>query len=466
MEYSLSIILISVLTCVTLLAGCSSFDGTAVRKKHMESYQQGLSEKTEKLLADSDSHNLHDCIQIALRHNLDIRTSEIQKHIAKLDKKIAFSYFLPRVNLNYNYTRWDPQPKINFFSSAKALHDKRIRDITWDMNMSVFDPSTWLLYSIHQRGEEITELVSEYVKQMTVLQVTVLYYNCLMLYKIDNALESQLKSVKILEKEAGLFREEGLISQWQLEKAGVLLLQRETAHHQIQYALTQAKSDLLSAMGLLPLADITLDYETPLTIPEKSLDELVFESLLSHPQLQIADREVAIEKEKVKVAIVEFLPKLTAFAGHTNTSDSFQAYSNVWTTGLAGTLAVFNGFANINEYKTAKHRQEKAFIQREERTLALILEVIKAYLNLENSKEEMLLAKKTFDMESKRLVEIEQHWREGLTNSSKVLSALADRDYAQMKVINSKFQLQVNIATLLNIVRQTNTEIKESEYDD
>jgi len=459
-------ILMIVFACIFLTSGCSNFDGNAIRKEHTDNYQQSLSEKIENLLSDSNSLNLDDCIQIALQNNLGIRTSEIQKRIAKLEKKVAFSYFLPSVNLNYNYTRWNPQPKINFESRSVALHDERIRDITWEINMSIFDPSTWFLYSMHKRGEEIAELVNEYVKQMTVLQVTVLYYNCLMLYEIDNALESQLKTVITLEQAAKLFRKEGLISQWQLDKASVLVLQRETARHRTRYALNQAKSDLLMAMGLSPLAGITLDYETPLKVPDKSLEELVLESLLSHPQLLIADREVAIEEEKVKVAIAAFLPKLTVSANHTNTSDSFQVFSNIWTTELSGMLAIFNGFANINEYKAAKQRKEKVIIQREERTLAMIVEVIKAYLNLKNSEEEMLLAKKNFDMESKRLVEVEQHWREGLVDSVKMLSAVADRDQAQMEVMNSKFKLQVSIATLLNVVGQTNTEIKESEYDD
>ena len=47
-----------------------------------------------------------------------------------------------------------------------------------------------------------------------------------------------------------------------------------------------------------------------------------------------------------------------------------------------------------------------------------------------------------------------------------MLSTVADRDQAQMELMNSKFKLQVSIATLLNVIGRTNTEIKESEYDD
>ena len=410
-----------VFACVFLTSGCSNFDGNAIRREHAENYRKTISEKTAKILSDGNSLSLDDCVQIALRNNLGIKTSEIQKRIAKLEKKVAFSYFLPSVNLNYNYTRWDPQPKINFGSDAVAMHDRRIRDITWEINMTIFDPSTWFLYSMHQRGEEIAELIGKYVKQMTVLQVTTLYYHCLSLHEVEKALESQLTAAVVLGKAAGAFKQEGLITQWQAKQAKMLVLGRQTALHRTQYAFSQAKADLLVAMGLSPIGDISLDLGMLLQVPEKPLEELVLESLLSHPQVHIADREIAIEQEKVKVAIAGFLPRLTGLASRTHSSDSFLKYRNFWTTGLTGTLSLFNGFASINEYEAAKQRQKKAFVQREERALTLILEVIKAYLNLKNAEEEMLLARKYYDMESTHFTEIEQQWKEGLNRVKKEL---------------------------------------------
>ena len=105
----------------------------------------------------------------------------------------------------------------------------------------------------------------------------------------------------------------------------------------------------------------------------KSLEQLVFKALINHPQLHIADRVIAIEEEKAKLALAAFLPRLTAFAVRTNTSDSFQVYQNYWMTGLAGTISLFNGFANINQYKAAKEQKEEAFIQREQASLTLIV---------------------------------------------------------------------------------------------
>ena len=462
---AIKILTFSFVLCALILGGCGNFDADAVRREHVEIYRRTISEKTEKVLSDSNSLCLDDCIQIALQHNLRIRTSEIQKRIAQLEKKVAFSYFLPSVNLNYGYTKWDRQPKVKFGSDAAAMHDKSVRDITWQIQMSIFDPSTWFMYSMHQRGEEIAELVTEYTKQMTVLEITVMYFHCLGLQEIEKALTSQVTAATALEKQLRAFYEEGLVSKWQAEQSEVMAVSRRTDLHRTQYALSQAKADLLTTMGLSPLADISLEVQTPLNEPGEPLEELIAEALIVHPQLKIADREIAIEKEKVKVAIAGFLPNLIGFANRTHSSDSFMLYPDYWTVGLAGTISLFNGFANVNEYKAAKEHQKEAFIQREEATMTLILEVVKAHLNLKNAREEMILARKAFGMSSKHFVEIQQQWQEGLVDSAEMLSVLAEKDRAQMGLMNARFQLQVTTATLLNVMGKTNIEIKEQENE-
>lgn len=434
------------------LVGCGSYDAFLERQHHIEDYQQQLVKKTNEILSTKESFGLNDCIEVALANNLNVRSSEIQQRIAKLERKVAFSNFLPTVNLDYQYTRWDRQPKIKFGSPATAMHDERIREITWQIQMSIFDPSTWFLYAMHQRGEEITELVTKYNKQLTVLEVTINYYHCLSLEQTERALQSQLEAAIALEKEISAFYEEGLVTQWQAEQAQVIVLDKKTTLGSVQYALRQAEADLLVSMGLSPLAEISLETEQPLKAPNESLEGLVAEALISNPQLHIADRQIAIEKEKVKVALAGFLPRLVGFANRTHSSDSYLLYDNFWTYGLAGTMTLFNGFANINEYKAAKERQKYAFIEREQQTLVLMLEVTKAYLNLEDAKRQSLLAQKAFNASSMHLTEVQEKWREGLVDSSEMLEVMAEKDAAQTELNNSRFQLQVSTATLYNVM--------------
>ena len=459
-------LLMAILMLSLFLAGCNNFDGYSIRENHIRDYQQQLVKKTNEVLLEKESFGLNDCIEIALTNNLNIRSSEIQQRIAKLERKVSFSNFLPTVNLDYQYTRWDKQPKIKFGSSAVAMHDQRIRNITWQIQMSIFDPSTWFLYAMHQRGEEIAEVVTKYTKQMTVLEVTINYYHCLSLKQTELALQSQLNAAIALKKEIRAFYEEGMATQWQVEQTKVLVLGKETALDSIRYAIKRVEADLLISMGLSPLADISLDIEQPLEISDKPLEDLIADALISAPQLYIADRSIAIEKEKVKVALAGFFPRLMGFANRTHSSDSFLLYDNFWTYGLAGTMSVFNGFATIDEYKAAKERKKESFIKREQQTLVLMLEVSKAYLNLEDAKRQSLLAQKVFNACSMHLTEIQEKWHEGLVDSSHMLDLMAEKDAVQRQLTSSHFQLQVCTAILYNVMGITDVGNEDDNKDE
>jgi len=459
--------LLTVLLSATFLfGGCDSFDGDQARIKHAAVFEQSLAEKTAQILPKDTPLSLEDCIRIALENNLSIKSSEIQTRIAKLERKISFSNFLPVVDMNYQYTRFDPQLKRKFGAMEIAMSDQKVQEITWQANMSIFNPLTWLLYSMHVRGEEIANIVHEYTKQMTVLQVTILYFHCLSLQEVESALESQLAFTLALEEELRAFEEEGLIAEWQAEQAGVMVMARKIDIQRVQRAISQVKADILSAMGLTPLSSISLEMNTPLQPPQEPLERLITETLLCHPELQISDRGVAIEERKVELSISIFLPTLTGFASYVDSSDSFLKYSNYWVTGLAGTLRVFDGFANVNAYKLVREQREDAYIRREQASLALMIKVVKAYLNMTNAEGERALSEQFQVVASKRFAEIEEKWREGLISSSEMLSVTSERDSAQMQVMATRFQHQISIATLINAMGKTDTSVEEQSNED
>jgi outer membrane protein TolC len=452
-----------IVVAAAALSGCGNYEGARIRKEHAEAFRKSLDEKTYQVLPAGKKLGLRGCVEIGLRNNLQVRSSEIGQRIAKLERQVSFSYFLPQVALDYQYTRFDPQPEIIFGSSSVAMQDARVREISWGIQQSIFDPSTWFLYSMYSRGEEIAELVTEYTRQMTVFQITAFYFNCLTLTESVEALESQISAAAALAKELSAFEAEGLVSRWQAEQAQVLLLARETELSRTKRALAEAKADLLSAMGLSPLAEVFFDVEMPLQAPQVPVEELVFEALVSNRQMQISDREVAIEKEKVKTAIFAFLPRLGGFASRTYTSDSYLKYGSFWATGVSGVLTVFDGFANINEYKAAKERRTQAYVNREQAALTLMVQVLKADLGVKDAQEQMVLSEKSLDAVSSRFREVEHQWREGLVDFSEMLSVLAEKDDAEMALMSAGYRLQVSIATLQNVMGLTNTEIGEGE---
>ena len=450
---------------LVILAGCSSFDGQKVRREHAEDYQKLLEKRTEEVLSGKEALNLQDCITAALENNLDIRVAEVRQRVAELNRKVSFAQFLPRVNLNYNYTRWDPQPEIVTGATSQPMHDERIRDITLNIQMSVFNPSTWFMYSMHKRGEEIAEIAADYTRQMIVLQVTTYYYYCLGLQEIEKVLDSRIRAADKLAEQLQDYQAEGLVFAWQSDQARVNLESQKLQRKRIRQLLDQTEGQLLMAMGLSPLGSIQLYPSPSIMPPQGELDDFIAEAMLNHPRLRIADREIAIEKEKVKTALTGFMPSLTGFANRVNTTDAFQRYSNYWMMGLSGVLTVFNGFANINEYEAAKENVKKAALVREQTTLALMLEVYRAYQNLQLAQDSIALVQYNEKAANAHYDQVYEQWQEGLVDASGLLSVVAEKDLAQMANINSQFQVQVAIATLVNVMGQTEIDYEEAQHD-
>jgi len=94
--------------CVLMGAagGVAQFDAEAVRRQHVEVYTAEIDRKTSEALAVG-ALGLDDCVQVALENNLEVRAAELDRRIARLQRDISFSTFLPTVSLGYTFTRWD-----------------------------------------------------------------------------------------------------------------------------------------------------------------------------------------------------------------------------------------------------------------------------------------------------------------------------------------------------------------------
>ena len=455
----------TMVAAVLTLTGCSSFDGQKIRREHVERYRQTLEQKAEDVLSPGEQVNLEDCIRLALENNLDIRVAEVQQQVAQLDRKVSFSQFLPRVNLNYNYTRWDPQPEMVTGAHSQPMHDERIRELTWNIQISVFNPSTWFMYNLHKRGEEIAEIAADYTRQMIVLQVTIYYYYCLGLQEIEKVLDSRIRAAEKLVDQLQHYQTEGLVFAWQSDQARTNLQSQRLQRQRVRQLLDQTRGQLLTVMGFSPLHSLELDVSESMTAPQGNLEDVITEALLNHPRLRIADRTIAIEKEKVKIALAGFLPSLTGFADRVNTSDAFQRYSSYWMMGLSGVLTVFNGFANLYEYDAAKENVKKSALEREQATLILMLEVFRAYQNLQLAQDAVTIAEENYHATRAHYNQVYLQWQEGLVDVTDLMSILAEKDLAEMIRINSQFQVQITIATLLNAMGKTKIDYEEFTND-
>jgi outer membrane protein TolC len=89
--------------------GCATTDFNQTRSKHAEEFPKELAQKSQDLVKPGEPLDLDACIKIALDNNLDIKIAEIKGNLATIDRKIAFSYFLPYVEVQVTRLNNDEQ---------------------------------------------------------------------------------------------------------------------------------------------------------------------------------------------------------------------------------------------------------------------------------------------------------------------------------------------------------------------
>jgi len=436
---------------ITTVLGCAA-DFNQTRSRHAEEFPQKLTQKSQELVRVDEPLALDACIKIALENNLNIKIADIKGTLAGIDRNIAFSYFLPYVDVQVTRLNNDEQQLQKAMGNYLAMADQNITQSVISAQLAVFNPQTWFLYSAYKKGEDMQRLVEERVRQAIRLQVTALYMACLSQESSGKAIETSVEQAQALVKQTEAFRREGLILKSDLEGVKVFLSSQQNNLLDNQRLQKSTKAELMEAMGLSPLTVILLKGVPSLTVENEDLNQQIYEALVKRPEMKMSDTNIAVKEDAVKIAIAGFFPMVGLFTEYTNSSNSYQYYENIWSYGISGVLTVFDGFANIQEYKAAKQERTQAMIEREQQCLKIILEVIKARDLLDKAKDMRDLLSREADASSRSLREIEAQWDEGLVTASDKLKAASRNATAEANLALANYQYQVAAASMIDVM--------------
>jgi outer membrane protein TolC len=433
------------------IAGCSK-DFIRLRKQHAESFTQSIEKKSSDISSLKANFDLDDCIRIALENNLEIKITDLKGRLAGIDKNIAFSRFLPYINVQFTHIENDKLQMRNAFGSFFSMSDKDVTQTVISGQISILDPETWFIYLAFRKGEDIERLIAKRVRQAIRLQVTALYLASLSQESSVRAIESSLAQAIALQREIEALYREGLVLKSDLEGSNVFLTAQQNNLRDYKRLLIQTKAELMEAMGLSPLSDITLAGAPSFSAQQEELSGQIFTALINRPELEVSDRTVEVRKDALMVALAAFIPEISIFSDMTNNQDSYLLYEDIWSYGISGILTIFDGFKNILEYKAAVKEREKAMLEREQACLKIILEVIKARHLLDQAIEQRDLMSLESRAALTALKETEAIWREGLVTSSEKLKAINRNETAAANLSLAEYRYQVAAATMQDVM--------------
>ena len=457
-----------------LLIGCSNN-----QEKKPEEKIATLTGK-DYLKQYGSSISLEEAIQIARERNLDIKTKRLEREVASLDRKIAFGNFLPSINVMGGYIKLDNQVDIgmdtsslkNGLAGALGSIDPRLGQVVGGalgkipntlstrlidesfytygvgVQMPVFVPSTWFLYSARKKGEKISELAENLTDKMIQLQIMGEYFYILALQSERDYLVNQLNSAKEIEKKARISLKVQGILPWELDKAKTLVKARELSLNNNERDLKIAKMNLMKSLNLNPLDDIVIE---DISITQKeipTLEDCIYEAISQNEILKISDTASGVSRDIKKIAISNFLPKVILGGGYIENNNDIFLDSSVGFGNISGVLSIFNGFKNINEYKKAVRRENISQMKVEKEFLTVIIETSRAYNNVEKARELCEIADLNYKAESGRIKQKSSEKKVGMIGEDEYLSSLSSYDEAFSMKKKADFQYQMALGAL------------------
>jgi len=113
---------------------------------------------------------------------------------------------------------------------------------------------------------------------------------------------------------------------------------------------------------------------------------------------------------------------------------------------------LFNGFANVNGYKASRQKEKLSSLEREEACLMVMLQVQKAFQNVQSAEEIRVVAGKICDARKEKLRQENARYKEGLIRVSELLKVVAASDEAQADFFASEYNYRVSLAALEDVV--------------
>lgn len=467
----------SLLTCICLLtaAGCRSTNWEALRHSESEKYRGDIQKETQTTLASFPSGLvLTDCVIIAKERNTKLISSRIATKMAGLDKNIAFSAFLPQVQLNYDITSLSEPQALRFDNQAIETQDQNFHDSSVRILQPIFTPNAWLLYRSAKHGEDIAALVQERTAQMIELFVVNLFYQYCAFKEDAARRDDDLAAARQQLKETEAYFSAGYVTEADLAQVRALTMNSERAGAAARRDLKLAQARLMQAMNLWPLTEVNLKTDSLLGIsaerftvrtpgmpPRKisardlttvPVQEWMFHAMASRPEMHVKDMSIALRRNEVLMALAMFLPNLTGFANYYTTSDSYIVNQQYWGTGLQASLSAFSGFKDINAYFKAREALKSAYVEREETTMAILLQAIEAYKNLKDTRQTLDVAEALFNAAESKLADSNAQYESGVIELSGLLHTQAVYSEAMARQRTAAFANAVALYVFRNVM--------------
>lgn len=341
--------------------------------------------------AQNKKWSLEECIDYAVRHNLEVRQGQNQVEKLKVERSTLKNSFLPDLNVGTSQ-KFDFGRSLN---RSNTYEDNNTQNSSFSVNTEV------PLFTGFRRSASVArnkfdllsaEAHKERIENDLSLNVTSCYFQVLLNKEILHIAKEQIKLTKEQESKTILLIENGKAPQSQLYDVRAQLADDELTATEANNSLRMSVLELMQLMELKGEETFDIDSLNKDLLPTDSLlPEDIFASAVScMPQIRQAYYSLQSNRKAVKVAQSGYYPTLAFGAGissgyyHSegslNPSFSQQFRNNMQKSiYLSLSIPIFDRFSTRNQVKSARIDENNARLSLENEKKTLYKEIEKAY---------------------------------------------------------------------------------------
>jgi outer membrane protein TolC len=397
--------------------------------------------------------SLAECRAMALQYSEDMKRADNQKRQADLDKQIAFTNYLPKLDGSvmgeYMF------PDMDMMGVELRMHGSYFAGLT--LTQPIYTGGKIVAGN---RLAKIGQQVSAEQQRATRMDILVdadhAYWTYLAVLQKVKVLERYSAQMDTLRMQTGTAVEAGMATDNEL-------LRVDTKNTEINYQLQKARNGAeLCRLSLCRV--IGADYDTTLELTDAPTVEAapaqLSTDLTARPELRMLDMQVAAERQKVKLARAELLPTIGLSVGYTyygniktrtmvDTGDGVTVpYTSEFKDGiglalLSVQIPLFHWGENFKKLSKSRLAVANSLLDRQKNERLMDIEVRRAVLNLGDGYRMVETADKGLRQATENLRVMTDRYQSSLSTLTDLLDAQSQWQQAESNLIEAQTQYRI-----------------------
>lgn len=398
------------------------------------------------LTGTAQTYTLEECCRLALEQNAKIKTAMDDRSVAVMEKKEAFTNFLPSVSLMGGAMKADDA------MLQMAMGGQTMKLMDGGMYGSVM--ASLPIYAggkilnghkLAELGVEISELQLHQTQNEVKLTVVQYYWQIVVLTEKLRTLESVRKLLDNMNRDVNNAVEAGVRQRNDLLQVQLRKNDTHSASIDVKKNLELCKMLLAQYMGIgMEQIEVATTLETQPVSPEMLFVDHA-EALDATPEYRLLQRNVDAAKLQKRIMLGEFMPTLSVSGGY-----MYQDLMGPSQNSFIGmvSLSIPISWKASYSVKKQKYRYRNAVTRLDDGAEQLIIRMQQTKNDLQSAYQQVLIAQASIEQATENLRLNENYYKAGTSSMSDLLDA-------EMLFKQSKDKYAESYA---------NYEIKKTEY--